>query len=287
METRNAIFAETWYPSQPSECEQMIQQFLKEPSISREKLENPVSGIVPHAGWFFSGAIACNVIHALSQAGSVDTVVVFGMHLHPSSPNYIMDSGAWETPFGSIRIDSELARSLTKQFVFKVEHADDFTPDNTIELQLPFIKYFFDNAQLVPIGVPPHRNSLAIGKTVVDLAKKTGKRIRVVGSTDLTHYGHNYAFTPKGTGSKALDWVKTENDHEIIEILLAMDPEQVLLVAESRQNACCAGAAATAVVASKSLGANRGHRIAYATSYDKSPGTSFVGYVGIVYQRSF
>ena len=51
----------------------------------------------------------------------------------------------------------------------------------------------------------------------------------------------------------------------------------------SSHNACCAGAAATAIEAAKHLGADRAESIAYATSYDKSPGDSFVGYVGIVF----
>jgi AmmeMemoRadiSam system protein B len=51
----------------------------------------------------------------------------------------------------------------------------------------------------------------------------------------------------------------------------------------TRQNACCSGAAATAIAAAKQLGAQQGETIAYATSYDKSSGSSFVGYVGIVF----
>ena len=40
---------------------------------------------------------------------------------------------------------------------------------------------------------------------------------------------------------------------------------------------------ATAIAAAKRLGAEKGNMIAYSTSYDKSPGDSFVGYVGIVF----
>jgi AmmeMemoRadiSam system protein B len=64
--------------------------------------------------------------------------------------------------------------------------------------------------------------------------------------------------------------------------MLALDPAKVIDEALASQNACCAGAAATAIAAAKHLGANRADEIAYATSYDKSPGDSFVGYVGIV-----
>ena len=62
-----------------------------------------------------------------------------------------------------------------------------------------------------------------------------------------------------------------------------MDPEGVINEAVTRHNACCGGAAATAIAAAKALGAEHAESIAYATSYDKSPGNSFVGYVGIVF----
>jgi AmmeMemoRadiSam system protein B len=49
------------------------------------------------------------------------------------------------------------------------------------------------------------------------------------------------------------------------------------------QNACCPGAAATAIEAGRRLGAKEAESLSYATSHDRSPGESFVGYVGIVF----
>jgi AmmeMemoRadiSam system protein B len=105
----------------------------------------------------------------------------------------------------------------------------------------------------------------------------------VLGSTDLTHYGYNYGFVTKGTGTTALDWVRNTNDRRVIDAMLDMKPERVINEARVSQNACCAGAASTAIACANFLGATRAESIAYATSYDKSPGDSFVGYVGIVY----
>jgi AmmeMemoRadiSam system protein B len=65
--------------------------------------------------------------------------------------------------------------------------------------------------------------------------------------------------------------------------MLALDPERIIREGLENQNACCAGAAATAIAAGKQLGATKAEKIVYATSYDKSPGDSFVGYVGIVF----
>jgi MEMO1 family protein len=282
MKTRKADFAGSWYPGSASGCEKEINKFLKEKTIPLSLGRSPVGGIVPHAGWFFSGSIACNVIKALDDSPT-DVVVIFGMHLHPSSPCYLMKEGAWDTPFGEILIDETIAGELAKKFPFIIETADNYTQDNTIELQLPFIKYFFKDTKIIPIGVPPIKKSLEIGISAVKLADHYGVSIKIIGSTDLTHYGLNYGFTPKGKGQSALDWVQNENDRRLIDKMLGMEPEAILQEALTSQNACCAGAAATALAAGKQLGAKDAQAIAYATSYDKSPGDSFVGYVGILF----
>jgi MEMO1 family protein len=282
MKTRKADFAGSWYPGSASGCEKEINKFLKEKTIPLSLGRSPVGGIVPHAGWFFSGSIACNVIKALDDSPP-DVIVIFGMHLHPSSPFYLMKEGAWDTPFGEILIDMTIAGELAKKFPFIIETADNYSRDNTIELQLPFIKYFFKDTKIIPIGVPPIKKSLEIGISAVKLANHYGVSLKIIGSTDLTHYGLNYGFTPKGTGQSALDWVRNENDRRLIDKMLVMEPEAILQEALTSQNACCAGAAATALAAGKQLGAKNAQAIAYATSHDKSPGDSFVGYVGILF----
>jgi len=283
MKVRNAVFSGSWYPGSASACESEIKDFLKEDRIKAIPGRGRIGGIVPHAGWYFSGAIACNVIYSLKDEVAPDLFVIFGMHLHPGSANYIMTEGAWETPFGVIEIEQTIAEQLAKQFPFTIETPDRFTRDNTIELQLPFIKYFFKDARIVPIGVPPAKQSLEIGEAAVDLAQRLGLNLNIIGSTDLTHYGSNYGFSPEGSGREALDWMRDTNDRKIIDAMLEMDPGKVIDEALANHNACCAGAAATAIAAAKKLGAGPAESIAYATSYDKNPGDSYVGYVGIVF----
>jgi len=282
---RRAVFAGSWYPARASECEREIKAFIERGGIMPPRNRQPVGGILPHAGWYFSGSIACNVIHCLKQAESPppDVLAVFGMHLHASSPNIMMSKGAWETPFGAIPVAEDLAAEVTKKFPFRLETTEHFTQDNTIELQLPFVKYFFPEAKILAMGVPPTDTSLAIGKAVVDTAKRLGLTLKVIGSTDLTHYGNNYGFTGHGSGLPAVGWVKQENDRRIIEAMLDLDPKRLISEASENQNACCPGAAATAIEAGRHLGAKEAESICYATSYDRSPGESFVGYVGIVF----
>jgi MEMO1 family protein len=282
MNVRRADFAGSWYPGDRSECRRMIEAFMKEARPCPNGERKHAGGIVPHAGWVFSGLTACNVIQCL-QASRPQTVVLFGRHLHPGSPNFIMTQGAWETPLGNLSIDEELAGALVAEFPFEVETATRYGQDNTIELQLPFIRHFFPEAGIVPIGVPPAAESIRIGRRVVELAASLKRDILVIGSTDLTHYGMNYGFTPQGVGEKALDWVRSENDRRVIDRMLTMDAEGVIEEGLRNQNACCAGAAAAAIAASRALGVEAGQELVYATSYDVRPDTSFVGYVGIVF----
>ena len=247
MNVRKATFAGSWYPDIAEGCKREITHFLKQ----ADEVECPdggwIGGIVPHAGWYFSGSIACKVIHSLKKGPSPDVFVVFGMHLHPKSSNYIMTEGAWETPLGNIEIETSLARKLTDQFEFKIETAKHHAKDNTIELQLPFIKYFFPHAKIVPIGVPPAETSIEIGKTAAKISSELGFTAKVIGSTDLTHYGFNYGFIPEGMGPSAVEWVRSENDRKVIDCMLSLNPTGVIREALKHQNACCSGAVASAI----------------------------------------
>lgn len=260
----------------------MIRQFLESGrQDGRYKARN--GGIVPHAGWVYSGEIACRVLHCLQGGEPPDIVVIFGMHLHRGDTGYMMPEGAWETPFGEIPVDTELARALADRFSFQIETTERFVQDNTIELQLPFLKYFFPETRIVAAGVPPSEMALDVGDYIVEHSLQRGVSIKVIGSTDLTHYGPNYGFSPKGEGVQAVEWVRDENDRTVIDRMLAMDASGVLLDARNKGNACCAGAAAAALSAGRKLGAEKAFEVDYATSYDRSPGDSFVGYTGIVF----
>jgi AmmeMemoRadiSam system protein B len=283
MGVRSADFAGSWYPGTEPECRRFIdecsQVSLPCPSPEKPKL----GGIVPHAGWVFSGRIACNVIKCLRDSVEPDTVAIFGRHLHPGAGNYLLKEGQWATPLGNLNIDRELGEELASEFSFTVETSSRYEPDNTIELQLPFIKYFFPHVSILPIGVPPAIASLSIGERLISLSEQLGKKTIVLGSTDLTHYGYNYGYVPKGVGEEALNWVRTENDKKVVDLMLSMDAEGVIHESLKNYNACCSGAAATAIVAAKKLGAVGGEKLVYATSYDIRPDSSFVGYVGIVF----
>jgi len=271
-----------WYPGSPRACQREVEGFL---AAATDPVAGPLrGGIVPHAGWTFSGALAARTFAALArQAGPVDTVVLLGGHLGPRSRGWVLGSGLWPTPLGDVPVDEALAAALAEASGVARIAPDDYEPDNTLELQLPLVKACFPDAALVAATVAARPDALAIGARAVEAAARLGRRIVVVGSTDLTHYGPNYGFMPHGSGEAALRWVKDVNDRRAVDLMVALDADGLLSEALREHCCCCPGAAAAALVAGRAAGATTGHRLATLTSHDVHPGSSFVGYASVVF----
>lgn len=282
MGIRRADFAGTWYPGTKRECVKMFEEFEREiPAVEEGYLG--IGGIVPHAGWAYSGKTAFMLFHAVSLKKKPLLFFLFGRHLPPGSSDYIFIDEGFETPLGVIEADRKAGTMLAERFPFQREDARSFSKDNTIELQLPFIKYLFPEASVVVFGVSPTERALHIGELASSLSRELGTPSCFIGSTDLTHYGPNYGFMPKGTGATSVHWVKKENDRRIVELFLEADPSGVLMEAERSHNACCPGGAAAAISAARKTGADKGVLVNYTTSYDIYPNSSFVGYSAVVY----
>ena len=226
MALKKPRFAGSWYPGTGRECVRSMSRYDDELKPQFDRFETSSSivsgGIVPHAGWFFSGKTAYAVFNRIAkraaESGTVpDLFFVFGMHLPANGPNYLFMDEGFETPFGAIRLNREAAEKLTMQFEFVQETAEDSVTDNTIELQLPFLKHLFPEAEIVTVGVSPDERAVAIGEAAYQIAQELGRKPCFIGSTDLTHYGPNYSFTPQGLGKQSVAWVMEQNDSEIIE----------------------------------------------------------------------
>ncbi len=280
MEIRKRWLPSGWYPDSAAACRQDIEAFqagFKELDLGDAEVHG---GIVPHAGWYFSGKLAGMVFYASSQGNPPETVAVIGGHLGSGAGLLYFDQ-YWDTPLGRIEIDQDLSRALKDAAGLSIEGPD--TGDNTVEIQLPMIKYFFPESRLLAFRAPHSKAAIDLGRALTELALTQGKTIKIFGSTDLTHYGPNYGFSPQGRGEQALDWVRQENDKGFIDAVLTMDETALLDHAARNQSACSAGAAAAAVAACQALGSNRAHLLDYYTSADIMINDSFVGYAGFIF----
>jgi hypothetical protein len=73
---RQSDFAGSWYPGEESDCLQVIEEFTKTTAPCLQSEKPMVGGIVPHAGWYYSGKIACHVIKCLKTGTTPDSIVL-------------------------------------------------------------------------------------------------------------------------------------------------------------------------------------------------------------------
>jgi AmmeMemoRadiSam system protein B len=281
MSRRKRALPMGWYPPDGKACKREIDSFLERWSLPFDLPKEVRGGVVPHAGWYFSGKLAARVFHTLKSGRKAEVIVLYGGHLGPRDLPRMMVEDTFETPFGDIETHHELQRTLSGRIEMAKEAPS--AVDNTVEVQLAMVKYLFPDSKLLAIRAPFSSKATALGEEVAGISIEKGISIVAVGSTDLTHYGPNYGFVKKGTGPGSVDWVKKENDRGFIDLALKMDAEALLAHALSRDSACSAGAVAAAVTTCKALGSEKGILLDYYTSYDIMPDDSFVGYAGIVY----
>ena len=264
-----------WYPRDKAKIGEFLEQFPKNGVFS--------AAVAPHAGWYFSGSCAALAVSSLNP--DAETVVVIGGHLPKGMPVLVAGEDGVRTPLGTVKFDEELRKVFTEN----LETRPDRYQDNTVEVLLPMVHYFFPQAKLLWLRFPAALSSFEAGKILAKTASSLGRRIVVLASTDLTHYGINYGFNPKGSGNAALEWVKNVNDAAFIEAVIKGDPQLVLERAEKDYSACSAGAVLGALGFCAESGLSKRKLLKYSNSADMGASNlnagvpdSFVGYAAFL-----
>jgi AmmeMemoRadiSam system protein B len=300
MNLRKLSLPAGWYPRNPAEISRFLSDFTgrgrgdsrgkgggetgagSSPE-ERKRRGADIAAISPHAGWFFSGRIAARAVSALDPDSQ--TVAIIGGHLPGGAPPLFALEGAVETPFGPMPIDAELRDALMK----KLAGREDIYRDNTVEALLPMVRFFFPEASLLWVRFPAEESSFEAGRILAQAAAGLKRKLVVLGSTDLTHYGDNYGFSPKGRGPDAHKWVREVNDAKFIKAVESDDPEAVLERAGRDRSSCSAGAVLGAMGFAQALGAGPARLLEYGTSAEapggEGPFDSFVGYGAFAFER--
>jgi AmmeMemoRadiSam system protein B len=274
MQIREYSLPAGWFPRDIEGVTREISRFLDGKNIT------PITraAVSPHAGWYYSGRVSAVGIASLKQ--DAETVVVIGGHLPAgSSPLFAMED-AVRTPFGSIQVDTELRSVLIKE----LDGKEDRFYDNTVEVLLPMVHYFFPKSKVLWVRLGADISSYSAGKVISRVA--SGRKLNVLASTDLTHYGQNYGFSPRGGGAEALRWVREVNDAAFIKAVEGGSPDDVLQRAEKDCSSCSAGAVLCAMGFASAEGLPGARLLEYATSADLDENVvpnSFVGYAAFAF----
>jgi MEMO1 family protein len=276
MRVRRRYLPPGWYPGSEEQTRAAIGELSPPPAAAQAPA---VAGVVPHAGWEFSGRLALEVFSTLPR--TLDTIVIIGGHLGPADGILCAFEDAYDTPLGPVTADLGLLERVREA----VEVREDRHADNTVEVHLPFVRHLFPEAKVLAFRAAPSSAAESLGEALAASAAGEGREVAVVGSTDLTHYGSNYGFAPAGRGEAGLRWVREVNDRRFIESVMALDVQAVIRSALEDRSACSAGGAAAAMAFARARGATAASLVRYMTSFDVHPAESFVGYAGIVFRK--
>ena len=239
--------------------------------------------VVPHAGFIYSGAIASHAYGRLAEQGFGETFIILGPnHTGMGSGVSVMTQGSWETPFGEVPIDEDLASSLVTGIIDKDSKAHLY--EHSIEVQLPFLQFIAQNKHFsfIPVCMMMQDYDTAheVGEILGMALQDSPKHIILIASSDFSHVGFNYQSSPPG-GIRVDEYAKRQDERAIHDIL-ALDPRQLIQTVEEHHITMCGyGPVAAMLVAAKKRNAQKAELLKYGTSYEVHPDTSCVGYGAI------
>jgi AmmeMemoRadiSam system protein B len=183
MKVRKSHFSGTFYPNSCEEIEQLIQTFNQQlahvPKLDFSILK---AIIAPHAGYIYSGFTA-NMAYRSIDCMPKRIIVIGPTHKIAMKTISVALYDALQTPCGNIKVDTPYALSLQKEFdlVFNpIAHEE-----HSVQTQLPFIKHYFPNANVVEL-VYGQINFTLLSQIISKLMLESHNLVVI--STDLSHF---------------------------------------------------------------------------------------------------
>lgn len=161
--------------------------------------------IGPHAGYDYCGPILGKAYRAIDTT-DIQRVFIMGPSHHVYYKGFVLttDCDYYETPLGSIKIDTEIVKELADldKKTFKRMKIEVDEKEHCFEMHLPFIyKTFGKNVKLIPIMISG--SSEEFDQKIANYLKPyfEDKSNAFIVSTDFCHWGSRFSYevyTPTG-----------------------------------------------------------------------------------------
>lgn len=180
---REAAVAGQFYPGEPTQLGQMIDNLLEQAATDAAC---PKALVAPHAGYIYSGPIAAQAYARVRNgAGAISRVILLGPS-HRVGFNGIATSSAkfYASPLGQIPLDLAATQQISRLpqvSVLDEAHAHE----HSLEVHLPFLQRCLGHFSLVPLVV-----GQALPAAVAEVLDTLwgGPETLVVVSSDLSHF---------------------------------------------------------------------------------------------------
>ncbi len=244
MILRSPVVAGSFYPADPGQLRREVTSYIEREKAADISDLNPGALIVPHAGYYYSGAVAGSAYRLIDKHEYDLVIVLAPAHRHHFIGASIYSIGNYATPLGEIAVDTELAESLIADNPGINYIAEAHNQEHSLEVQLPFLQVALGKFTLLPIvlGQQDWAQTEKFAEIIAGLARH--RRLLLIASTDLSHF-HDAAT------AEILD-------QRIIDAVAGFSPEVLHALIEQRQaEACGAGPLLTVMLAAGKLQANR------------------------------
>jgi AmmeMemoRadiSam system protein B len=277
---RRPAVAGRFYPADPRDLEDRVRRFVADTRSSDSEMpeeeeslsRNTLACLVPHAGYVFSGGVAGAVY---AKVDFPRRIIILGPRHRPRGADLAINTdGAWETPLGSVEIDSELAHSLLAACPLLENDEVAHRIEHSIEVQLPFLQVLAKDFRFVPIaiGTLDFEKLTQLGHALARVIAASVEPVLLIASSDMNHYEP--------------DEITRAKDHLAIEQILALNPRGLHdTVRREKISMCGCGPVVATITAALDLGTTRTELVRYATSADVlGDRDDVVGYAGMLFR---
>jgi len=239
-----------------------------------------LGAISPHAGYQFSGPGAAWVFKQIAETQKPDVYIMLGLS-HQGFPSCI-SLADWKTPLGILKNESSFGKLLSKNAGLPVNEEFHKT-EHSIEVQLPFLQFVQPEAKICPVMLSHDTNPEKVGNLIIKTANEIKKSIIIIASSDFTHYGPAYGYTPF---SKDIKKNIYSLDKGAIDKIKALDSGKFLGYVEEKQATICGQMPIAAIIsAMKAEKAKKAELLRYYTSGDViGDYSNAVGYASIIFK---
>jgi AmmeMemoRadiSam system protein B len=240
------------------------------PEVSGQPPATPAGWVVPHAGYVYSGPVAAFAFRDMAAKGVPQTVVVYGTQ-HYSTSSVAISYEDHMTPLGPCKVDSELAKAVTRGPIEHHEYIHD--REHSLEVQLPFLQHLSPETRILPI---------AVGRISPEEAAQVGQVVReaigdrpfaVLASTDFTH--NDFMHTATREDQK---WL-AGRDRMAIDRILDRDTRGLHDVVTDNDITMCGMPPVMAML--ETVQGSSSELLKYACSAQVAPSSYVVGYASI------
>jgi AmmeMemoRadiSam system protein B/AmmeMemoRadiSam system protein A len=182
-------YAGSWYPGHRAELEHLLETLFQS-SLERTGpalLPAPAGFVVPHAGLEYSGSVAASACRCL-QAAAPKRVILLGFSHRGMGEGVAMPAvERIETPLGEVAVDTS--------FTVFPRVPESRLCDHSVEIQLPLLQKVLPGVPVVPLYV-----GTLLAKERREAAEALAGAMHsgdvLVASSDFTHYGRAFGYTP-------------------------------------------------------------------------------------------